>query len=350
MHSEQDAIADISSDEAILVEYLDGELSVDERRIVEERLAKEPEFRSTLARLEESWQFLDLLEREDTDKELVETTLEVLVLEEEKTVIFRKSRFPWKNLLRTLSFLLLFAFAFASGERIGDKHFFLRVASPIIERLDMYSPLLDEDPDLLRLLTERRLFLPPRPSDSRPVDPKEYAPSPSGNVLESYTMRPSFEELDRRVRRIESFDDALYARFYSNYQKFLDLSWKKKHALRDLHESIERSPGRAELFQTLQNFHNWRKSLQSYEKAELRRPLPAAERVEQIAELKRHFDAHRSDFDTEPVIDDLVEDNKGDRLTKALAEYPKSDLEYLLNEPPGRILRVLTHRADAKKD
>ena len=353
MQTETDALQDISSDEAILVEYLDGELSVQERRIVEERLAKEPAFRETLARLEESWQFLDFLEREDTDKELVETTMEVVALQAEESIeakqIEGRKRLTLKNVLLALLFLFIFHFAFIHGEMMGDKHFLLRIASPIIERLDMYLPLLDEDPELLRILAERRLFLPPRPEGSSPLDPKYYEPSPSVYVLESFALRPSFAELNRRVERIKNFDESLYSRFYNNYENFKSYSREKKNRLREIHEAIIESPGRQELFQTLQNYHTWRKSLQSYEKAELRRPMSAAERVEQIAALKQRLDAHLHDDDATPLIEDLQQDNESKRLAETLRNMPGYDRERLLDAPPDQIIRILVQRSEERE-
>jgi hypothetical protein len=344
MSSEPDTIQDISSDEAILVEYLDGELSLRDRRIVESRLAAEPEFRETLTRLEESWKLLDLLERDETDKKLVESTLETVVFSAEQSVAEiqnqTKRRSLVKIILTSVLLFLIFCFAFHLGEGLApDKNYWLRIASPIIERLDMYLTVIDDDPELLRLLAEQRLFLPALPAGAKPIDPNEYRPSSSVRILESLTVYPSFAELKRRVKRIENFDESLYNRFYNNSKKFQELSWDKKKKLKELHENIERSPRRYELFQTLQNYYNWRKSLQSYEKPPLRRSLPAAERVEQIAALKNRLDANQPETVTVPLLSEIHKSNAD--LAKVLDSLSMQERESLLNTTPAQIIGIL---------
>ncbi|MDR2117634.1 MAG: hypothetical protein LBP87_14750 [Planctomycetaceae bacterium] len=357
MSSEPNAIHDISSDEAILVEYLDGELSLQDRQIVENRLAAEPEFRETLAQLEESWRLLDLLKHDELNneinKELVESTLETVVFSEEQNVAKIQHRTKWrfsgKTALIGFLFLLCFAFSFRLGESLApDKNFWIRIASPIIDRLDMYLTVIDDDPELLQFLAERRLFLPPLPAGTEPINPNEYRPSSSIRILDSLTVyHPSFSELKRRVKRIENLDESLYNRFYNNCKKFQDLSWDKKQKLRKLHESIERSPRRYELFQTLQNYYNWRKSLQSYEKTELRRPLPAAERVEQIAALKSRLDANQPETVAVPLLSEILQLNAD--LAKVLDRLSMQEKEILLNTNPAQIIAILLKQLDTEK-
>jgi hypothetical protein len=355
MPSEPDTIRNISSDEAILVEYLDGELSLRDRQIVESRLAAEPEFRELSAQLEESWKFLDLLERDEVDKEFVESTLETVVFSEEQAVAEiqkqTKRRFSVKTVLAGILFLLFFGFSFHIGESLApDKNYWLRVASPIIDRLDMYLTVVDDDPELLRLLAERRLFLPVLPANTEPIDPKEYRPLSLVRILdwESLTVYPSFAELKRRVKRIENLDESLYRRFYSNSKKFQDLSRDKKLKLKELHESIERSPRRYELFQTLQNYYNWCKSLQSYEKTDLRRPLSASERVEQIAALKSRLDANQPEIVTVPLLSEILKSNAD--LAKVLDRLSMQEKETLLNTTPAQIIGILLKQLDTENN
>jgi hypothetical protein len=353
MSSESDAIQDISSDEAILLEYLESELSLRDRQIVENRLATEPEFRETLAQLEESWKLLDLLERNEINKELVESTLETVVFSEEQAVAKIQHQTKWwfsrTTVLLGILFVLLFGFAFHLGERLApDKNFWLRVASPIIDRLDMYLTVIEDDPELLQLLAERRLFLPPLPDGAKPIDPNKYRPSSSVRILDSLTVyHPSFTELKRRVKRIENLDESLYNRFYNNCKKFQELSWDKKQKLKNLHESIERSPHHYELFQTLQNYYNWRKSLQSYEKTDLRRPLPAAERIEQIAALKKRLDVNQPETVTVPLLSEILQLNAD--LAKVLDRLSMQEKEILLNTNPTQTIGILLKQLDTEK-
>jgi hypothetical protein len=334
-------------EETILIEYLDGELSLQERQRVEERLAKEPEFREKLNRLEESWNNLDLLEREEPDHESVESTLETVVFSTEQSIAeiqTHAKRWAFRNsILTVLLFVTIFCFAFLVGGHLAsDQYFLLRAAAPIINRLDMYLTLLDDDPELLRLLTERRLFLPPLPEEAEPINPNEYQPSSSVRILDSLTLYPSFAELKRRAKEIENLDESLYARFYNNYKKFCDFPKIKKQKLKEIYENIERSPRRYELFQTLQNYYDWRKTLQSYEKTELRRPFSAVERVEQITALKRHLDANSSEKSVAPpLLSEILKSNESANLAKVLDELPMREKELLLNMPPAQMIAVL---------
>ena len=64
-------------DETLLTAYLDGELTPEERKCLEQRLADEPELRQRLTLLEETWYYLDLLEHESADSAGIEATLEI---------------------------------------------------------------------------------------------------------------------------------------------------------------------------------------------------------------------------------------------------------------------------------
>ncbi|MDR0337269.1 MAG: hypothetical protein LBI18_09285 [Planctomycetaceae bacterium] len=352
MSSEPNTIREISSDEKILSAYLDGELSLQDRQLVESRLATESEFRTLLASLEESWQLLDLLERVEVDKKLVESTLETVIVSEEQNVSKRQVRTKrWyfaKTILAGILFLLFFGFSFRLGEHLApDNNYWLRIASPIIDRLDMYLTVVDDDPELLRLLAEQRLFLPTLSAGAKPIDPNEYRPSSSVRILDSLSVHPSFAEWKRRVKRIQNLDESLYNRFYNNSKKFQNLSLEKKRKLKKLHESIERSPRRYELFQTLQNYYNWRKSLQSYEKTDLRRPLPATERVKQIAALKNHLDANQPETITVPLLSEILNSNAD--LAKALDRLSMQEKEILLNTTPAQIIGVLLEQLDRER-
>lgn len=349
MSQETDHIDDLSSDEAILVEYLDGELTQQDRQAVEERLSREPELREHLARLEKSWQYLDLLDLENTDKELVETTLETVVFSAEEAVqeIEKQSRkrFSWKTVPLLLFFCLVFFIAHHIGGFIsGREHFLVPVASPIIERLDLYLMLKDNDPDLelLRLLTEKRIFLQPLPEGEASVDPSDYMPSRETKIEDAQAMHPSRDEFMRRVKKIEDFDETLFNQFYWNYQKFLDLDREQKRQLKKLHEDIARAPRSNDLFQTLQNYYIWFQSLQSYEKAELRQKnFSVEQRVEKIAELKKRLDGSHSSGVGAPMKTDVLrrrEETDIKSLAEILSRFDFYQLDATLDEPPSRIL------------
>jgi hypothetical protein len=336
----------------VLIEYLDGELSVEVRREVEARLAREPRLREMLAQLERDWDSLDLLERDNTDKQLVETTLETVIASVEST----KKRSYWgrqfyyaKLFLLGILAIIIFFFSFGFGERlVPDDYFMLRVESPIIERLDQYLMLLEDDPDLslLRLLAVRRVFLPAVDSGEK-IDPNDFLSSSQVRILDAFSLYPSFSELQRRAVQLENLDRTLYSRFYWNNKRFRQLNIDKRNQLRAIHESIEQAPRRRELYITLRNYYTWFRALQTYEKASLRRVnLTLEERVEQIAALKKRLDADQPyKVAANPSLPNAVtmvkEEDNVRKLAAMLSNADQQDLNKLLDSPPDLILETL---------
>lgn len=352
-HEKPEILDDVSSDEAILIEYLDGELTLRDRQIVEERLAKESGFRDLLTNLEKSWQYLDLLDRETADKDLLKTSLETIILKTEEQVEQREKRsrrrFPWiialTVLLSFIAFLTAFRFYIVLS---GDRYFFVRVAAPIIERLDMYLMLMENDPDLelLRLLAERRIFLPPLPDGARPVDPNGYRPLKNAPIPEIYSLRPSPSEFHRRISQIERLDETLYSQFFRHFKRFEAMDWENRHKLREIHETIARSPQYFELFQTLQNYYTWFKALQSYEKAELRqRSLSVAQRADLIADLKNRLENSRATSFEVAAEDSLIKIDAAEaeirEQAKTLENLDYRQLNSILNAPPEQTVNIL---------
>jgi hypothetical protein len=346
-------LSDINNDELILIEYLDGELSVESRREVEERLAREPQLREMLAQLERDWESLDLLERTNTDKHLMETTIETVIASVEKTkrtsYFTRQFQFVRLALLGILA-LFIFFFSFGFGERlVPDDYFMLRVESPIIERLDQYLMLLEDDPELslLRFLAERRVFLPAVELDEK-IDPNDFLPSPQVRILDAFSLYPSFSELQRRAVQLENLDRTLYSRFYWNNKRFRQLNIEKRDQLREIHENIERAPRNRELYITLRNYYTWFRALQTYEKAALRRTnLTLEERVAQIASLKKRLDADQPySLSANPSLPTAVtmvkEEDNVQKLAIVLSKTDQQDLNNILDSPPDLILETLS--------
>ena len=331
-----------------MIEYLDGELAPSDRRRLEDRLTTDPQLRESLQKLEESWRCLDLLETFVTDKEQVETTLEMVILDTEQAISLhaeaRQRRFSWKLIVRPLALVLLFGIGVFLGERLApDKNFFLRVASPIIERLDMYLLLYGQDEKLLPLLARQQVFLSAFPGGSVPGDLKEYQPSPTTKMLDSFTIFPNFRETRRRIDRINGLDDALFRQIYHNNERFNEFSMEKKHRLLAFHERIELSPRRYELLQTLQGYYNWRKSLQSYERAEIDQPrLSVEQRVGRIASMKKRLETNRVVHDVVSLPTDDQTLPPFEELAELLWHLDWQEQELVLNLPPEQAIPYLT--------
>lgn len=362
---------DISSDEALLIEYLDGELSQKERQTVEERLAQEPVLRKELVRLEESWQRLDLLERELSDDTLVEATIESVIVKTEESLKAIRIQHKYRRYGRGAVFALLAVLVFLGTVTVGfrfamnEQQLTAALAVPVIERLDMYLAVAEEEPDFLPLLAQQRVFLPPLPEGEPPVPLSMYHASdtpqirfwekiipipwseysPAKKSFLHLLVSPFNGEYRQRIRRIEGFDESFYSTFYNNYQKFLDYSPERKEKLRQLYKSIKFSPRQSELFQTLYNYYLWRKSLQSYENTELRQPFSAEKQVERIAALKKRLDKSLSQRETTPLVLEVLQVTDIVALSRQLESLSMSSKAQILDAPPNQTLSILKELA-----
>ena len=321
-----------TSDEALLTAYLDGELTPQDRQLLEQRLANEPELRERLVLLEETWHCLDLLEQESPDATQIETTLQIAAVSVSAPAfvplkITRSLR--WR--IAALAGVVLFAVAFHLGSQpfLNDPSF-----RQMIERYDMYLAVSDDGLELLQQLARRRVFLPSLPDDAPPIDPDEYNPRPYR------TWMPRAWSHRATDQRSEFDDPELYRLFYNNLRRFRTLSPKKSQQIRELHQSIEMTPGSVELAITLQNYYYWRKSLQSYEKAELLQQKSLDEKVARIIDLKNHLDELQSDG-TPRMLSEIINYEETERLADTLAELPTWQQERLLNDDPIQIISKL---------
>ena len=319
-------------DEALLTAYLDGELSSQDRQRLEQRLAHEPKLRQQLTILEETWHYLDLLEQEGTDTEQVETTLKTAAVSLLDSPIV-PMRMGWciKWGTAILIGMVLFTGSFQFGGQFYlDDPFFRRM----IERVDMYRAISDDGLDLLRRLTNERVFLPPLPQDMPPMDPHEYEPHAHFYWTFAAFVNPVI--YDRN-----DIDETEWSQlFYKNIQKFHILSPEKKKQILKLHRDIEGTPGRVELVLTLQNYYHWLKSLQAYERNDLNRSTSTEEKAAGIIALKKHLDERQLD-DAVSMPSEIIGMEENKNLAKALAELPPWRQERLLNIEPIQIINEL---------
>jgi hypothetical protein len=322
-----------TSEELLLAAYLDGELPSSERHRLEERLAREPELRQQLTLLEQTWHYLDLLEKEPSDEEHVETTLKLAAVSVSAVPPAAQNRHLRRFFTGSILWAAVFFGAFFLGERFASDDPFFNLA---VERLDMYLTVQDDGIELLRQLAEKRVFLPPLPDGESAGTPGEFIPTNQYGFWSSKVMTDPQNESGKTESRY------LYQK---NLQKFRDMTWVKKEQIRKLHWDIEHAPRKRELVLTLQNYYYWQKSLQSYERTELRRPKRMDEKVADIAALKAKLEKQLPQYSTgsssEIVVNDENTIKRLAELAACLSDMPIRQKERLLDEPPEQIIDFL---------
>ena len=321
-------------DEALLTAYLDGELTPQDRQRLEQRLTEEPELRQRLTLLEETWHYLDLLEQESADAEKIETTMRIAAVSVLGTPLMppNVSRFvKWGFVL--LAGIALFIVSFQVGKQSPlDDPSFCRM----VERLDMYRAIVDDDGlELLQQLAVKRVFLPPLSDDVSQIDMNEYKPSFRVGILNFFAPSTIGDGSSAKLHPL----------FYRNKHTFDGLPPAEKSQIEKLHRDIEKTPQYPELVATLKNYYYWHKSLQSYERAELRQSKSLDEKVANIIELQNRLGKWLLDASL-LTHSELVGTEENLRLAGVLTQLPYWQKEQILNNEPIQIINELKWLAD----
>lgn len=144
-----------------LVAYLDGELAPEERREVEQRLARDPAYRARMQAVERTWQMLDLLPRAEATPNFTQTTLKMVAVTAEDDVAKQKAdatKNHWQAWIAAIAggVLALGIGYFAVGHFAAEPNDRLVRELPVIENIDRYRNA--ESLEFLRELDHSGLF------------------------------------------------------------------------------------------------------------------------------------------------------------------------------------------------
>ena len=159
MNDHQHSDADALQEE--LTAYLDGELDAETVSQVEQRLARDAEYREELARLERAWGLLDRLPRAALDDSFTKSTIEMVAVaasQEADAVLAeqprRRRRQQWAGIAGVLTAL---AVGFFIGKRLWpDPNQELLRDLPVLQNLELYYQA--DNMEFLRMLDEANLF------------------------------------------------------------------------------------------------------------------------------------------------------------------------------------------------
>lgn len=145
-----------------LVAYLDGELTDDERIVVEARLADDYDYRQRLQRLERAWDMLDTLPKLEASESFVHTTVEMISVaasQELETIQSRDQSRTWRIAFIALAASLAAAiggFAWVNHAASSENEKLL-TELPLIENMDRYQKV--DEVKFLEQLRKEGLFV-----------------------------------------------------------------------------------------------------------------------------------------------------------------------------------------------
>jgi hypothetical protein len=248
-----------------LTAYLDGELSAEELRAVEDRLSHDAAFRQRMEEMERAWNLLDRLEPATVDEGFARTTLEMVAVAAAEEVATLDQQQPRRRRRQWLLGALCAAAALAIGY-CGAR---LLLPSPndalladlsVIERLDQYQ--LTPSLEFLRKLSEKPLFAP----GAAPT-------AAAGDTL-----------ADRRAR-VAALSAVDKQRLRGSQERFAELPAARQEQLRDLDRQLA-LPENRHLADVLARYHEWFERLPLDARDELRsRSLD--DRLAEIDRLQR---------------------------------------------------------------
>ena len=141
--------------------YLDGELDATSVRRVEDRLARDADYRSDLQRMERAWGLLDRLPRATVDEAFTKTTIEMVALaasEDAQAVSAEQPRRRRRRrLLGAAGMLAAGLIGFVIGTQIWtDPDEQLLRDLPVLQNFERYYQA--DDIEFLRMLEKEGLF------------------------------------------------------------------------------------------------------------------------------------------------------------------------------------------------
>lgn len=153
-----------------LTAYLDGELSEQQQREIEELLARDEGARREMHQLERVWDALDQLPRAELDTRFAQTTVEMVALAAEDEIRQERDAAPRRRrrtrLLVGASFVAaLFTGYLLAGAFVERRDDRLARDLPLLENLDAYRQV--QDYEFLELLAREDLFVKGEGPDAR---------------------------------------------------------------------------------------------------------------------------------------------------------------------------------------
>lgn len=253
-----------------IVAYLDGETSDEERRVIEQRLANDENYRQQLHQLERAWDMLDVLPQSQVDPSFVHTTMEMVAVtaaEDLKTTHQSsgvRGMWLWSAGIGSAVLAGLLGY-FTIGWTSGNTNDRLLRDLPFIENVDLYQQI--EDFEFLQQIDQAGLF--------------DVEVEPIRTSMASSETRQQSESLTQRRSRINQLLPSEKNEIKTKSVRYYDLASEEQRRLRNFHRLISEHPKSAELTAVMQAYINWLQTLSVTERADLL-AISLSDRVQQI--------------------------------------------------------------------
>jgi anti-sigma factor RsiW len=264
-----------------LVAYLDGELSPDDCRQVEERLAADADYRQQLRDLDQAWEALDSLPSTAVDDDFARTTIEMVALSAQHERSQRASDVAATNRRQRLAWALgggaVVTASFLVGRWLlpsADAR--LLVDLPVIRQVDLLTQI--KDADFLRRLTKEGL--PDQLATDAAAVEQEVAQIGAASD-------PSFTA---RREWIASLTPDRKADLAAQQDRFEELPDGERRQLQDLEHEIAAADDVVKLQRTMSAYGQWLTRQSSSVQSRLRNLAIDDERIRDIRDIMQRED------------------------------------------------------------
>ena len=291
MNSSRPPIVDPEKLREEISAYLDGELSAEDGREVEERLAAEPRFRDELQGLERAWRLLDELPRTEVDERFAATTVEMVALKAADDLRNQQQQWPrqfargWVFSAGGMLMALLLGFGvIAGGAALLSRTGVVQSADDrlvadlsVLMNLDDYKQV--DGIEFLRQLADSQLF-----ATALPVFGG--GESERGTAIPEGTVTQVGSTAVERRAYIEGLTPHDRKDLSERRERFLALTPDARQRMGNLDRELAADPRAAELREVLARYGQWLLTLSLDVRAELR-GLKPEERLARISQLRK---------------------------------------------------------------
>jgi hypothetical protein len=300
-----------------LVAYLDGELSPDDCRRVEARLAADADYRRQLHDLDQAWEALDALPAPRIDDDFARTTMELVTIAAEGDLSQRAARaatrMQWRKWWLAGAGIAAAVIGFAAARGLqsrGDRA--LLADLPVIRQFDQLTHV--ENIDFLRRL-----------SSAVPLDrlTTNEAAIQEELLNVAWLNAPRLED---RQMWIEALTPEQKAEIAALANRFRALSNRDRNRLRDLQREIREAEDAEQLQRNLLAYGQWLARLSLGEQEELKEALRGRPVDEQLQRLQRFVRKENAEASRQLSNEDE------EKLRRAVLAFVDERRSMLLNE------------------